>query len=100
MTNLREKAGSAVPRVTARIRILTAFRDLERENGRKAFTLTEVADRVQENARSTVSAHLSSFMADGKNHGKGYEEVERVGYNRYQLTDKGRSAQRELGLLT
>lgn len=86
-------------RVTARIRILTAFRDLERELGREAFTLAEVADRVPENARGTVSAHLASFMADGKNHGKGYGEVERVGRSLYQLTARGRSAQHELGLM-
>ncbi|MBB5234963.1 hypothetical protein [Deinococcus budaensis] len=86
-------------RVTARIRILTAFRDLEKGLGRQAFSLAEIAGRVPENARGTVGNHLASFMADGKSHGKGYGEVERVGRSLYQLTARGRGVQRDLGLL-
>ena len=99
MTQAQEKRAGGIPRITARIRILTAFRDLEKEFGRSAFSLAEIADRVPDNARGTVSNHLASFMADGKSHSKGYGEVERVGRSQYQLTARGRNAQRELGLL-
>ncbi|WP_216327234.1 hypothetical protein [Deinococcus aestuarii] len=75
---------------------MRAYDQLGRASGRQAFSVTEIAEAVPEYKRGTISAHLCSFMADGKNHSLGYGEVERVERGQYQLTAKGRKTLQDL----